>query len=58
VIAEPLIAAALHEIFACPLSAVAVTAPGAPGAPEIVVELDAVEAEEVPWELVAVTVKV
>jgi hypothetical protein len=44
---EPLAAAADQPTFACPTSAVAETLLGAPGAPEMVVELD-VPAEPVP----------
>ena len=56
--AEPLLEDAVQETVACPAPATAVTPVGMAGAPEIAVLLDALEGEELPWPLVATTVKV
>ena len=58
VIVDPSPEAAVHDTVACAAPAVADTLVGMAGAPDTVVLLDALEADEVPSALVAVTVKV
>jgi len=56
--ADPLLAGAVHDTAASVSPGVAVTDVGTPGDPAGVVAADARDAEEVPLELVAVTVNV
>jgi hypothetical protein len=58
IILPPLLSGAVQRTVTCPLSALAATLEGAPGAPEMVVELEGFEAGPVPWEFLAVTLKV